>query len=224
MKEQEKVRQPWQQQVSEPRKAFSTFCQYRDMLPDVRTIQKAAAATGRGIAGTYRQSSKWHWVERSEAWDQEQDRLKREAQVEEIVSMSKRHAGAAQAVLTTMMQPVQALLQKMKLEPELLINLSKKKPEELLAMINKVAQALPQVTNVERLSRGLPTEIKSGQSLEGMYINVADPDSLSATVQILIQAGAVRVGTAGPTSTEVEPLHPTQPDPEAARLLTIGKP
>lgn len=223
MKEQEKVRQPWQQQVSEPRKAFSTFCLYRDMLPQERTIQKAALAAGKGMHGVYRQSAKWNWVERSEAWDQEQDRLKREAHLEEIVKMSVRHAQAAQAIMTTMMQPVQAMLQKMKLDPELTNKLATMEAGELLALINKTSLALPQVTNVERLSRGLPTE-KREHSLEGMYVNVADADSLGATVQILIQAGVIRMGATGSPSTEVDSLHPAQPDPEAASLLTAGKP
>lgn len=220
----ENTKQPWQQQLSEPKRSFSMFCIYRDMPAKERTLALAAVKAGRLPRSLDRQSAKWHWVERAEAWDQEQDQVKREAHLEAIVAMSLRHAGAAKDVLTTMMKPVEAMLQKMKLTPELIDNLAKLKAEELLVLINKVAQALPQVTNVERLSRGLPTEIKRDHTLEGMYINVADADSLSATIQILIKAGVVRMGAPGPAATEVESIHSAQSDPKTAGLLTAGHP
>ena len=100
--------QPWERQLDDTNKSFEAFCIYRDMGRD-RALSKVAAELGKTVALIERWSSKFNWVKRCEAWDDEQDRVAREAQLNEIKKMRKRHADLATAMLLKSARALQRL-------------------------------------------------------------------------------------------------------------------
>ena len=91
--------QPWERQERETPKAFDAFVVYRDMDPQERSGLKVAGIVGKSWSLMQQWSRKYGWVERAAAWDEEQDRIKREAaqreQIEAIKQMRKRHTKVA---------------------------------------------------------------------------------------------------------------------------------
>lgn len=89
---------PWERQERETPKAFEAFCVYRDMGTD-RSASKVANIVGKSFSLMQQWSQKNGWVDRAAAWDDEQDRIKREAEqkaaVEAIKEMRKRHTKVA---------------------------------------------------------------------------------------------------------------------------------
>lgn len=89
---------PWERQDRETPKAFEAFCVYRDMGTD-RSASKVATIVGKSYSLMQQWSQKYGWVDRAAAWDDEQDRIKREAeqkaQIEAIKEMRKRHTKVA---------------------------------------------------------------------------------------------------------------------------------
>lgn len=90
---------PWERQERETPKAFDAFVVYRDMNPQERSGAKVAVAVGKSWSLMQQWCRKYGWVERAAAWDEEQDRIKREIaqreQVEAIKEMRKRHTKVA---------------------------------------------------------------------------------------------------------------------------------
>lgn len=84
---------PWERQPQESAKAFAAFRISRDLPPWERSLRRAAekivrrSKRARSLNGTLRLLERWSsrcgWVERAVAWDEEQDRLKREAELAE---------------------------------------------------------------------------------------------------------------------------------------------
>lgn len=89
----------WERLPDEGSKAFEAFAIYRDMGLKERSIAKVSKQLGKSKALMDRWSSRYQWVERAAAWDKEQDRVAREAQLEDIKKMRKRHADLATAML-----------------------------------------------------------------------------------------------------------------------------
>ena len=93
---------PWERQTDETPKPFEAFCTYRDMGTD-RSIRAVAAKLDKSETIIGRWSSKYHWVDRVIAWDDEQERIEREIaqkeQAKAIREMRKRHADLASAML-----------------------------------------------------------------------------------------------------------------------------
>ena len=89
--------EPWERQKGENNKRFEAFSLYRDMKS--RTLAKVAAQLGKSNGLIERWSREDKWGERVAAWDDEQDRIAREAQINEIKKMRKRHADLANAML-----------------------------------------------------------------------------------------------------------------------------
>jgi hypothetical protein len=67
---------PWERLYGESRQAFQNFAHYRDLGPE-RSISKAALSLGKNITTLKVQSSKWHWVERCERYDDYIDEKRR---------------------------------------------------------------------------------------------------------------------------------------------------
>lgn len=93
----------WDRQEGEPVNWFERFESYRKMGPQ-RTLlgcvnkERQNRATS-NIPGAWRDAAeKWRWKARAEAWDAEQTRLNREAEVEVLVSRRKAWIAQAQAV------------------------------------------------------------------------------------------------------------------------------
>lgn len=89
---------PWERRDGESAKAYEAFCVYRD-LGTQRSIRSVCQKLdkSRQLLSTW--SAKYEWVSRCAAWDAEQDRIARQAQIDEIKKMRKRHADLASAML-----------------------------------------------------------------------------------------------------------------------------
>ena len=88
----------WERQKKEGPKPFEAFVIYRNMGAD-RSLSKVARQLGKSNALIERWSREHGWVDRCQAWDNEQDRILRKQQQDEIKKMRSRHANLATAML-----------------------------------------------------------------------------------------------------------------------------
>ncbi len=88
----------WERQAGEGVKPYEAFCLYRDMGPS-RSTTKVAEKLSKSEQLIRRWSAAYDWVKRAGSWDDEQDRKARQAQLDEIVKMRKRHAKLAEDML-----------------------------------------------------------------------------------------------------------------------------
>lgn len=139
-------REPWDRQKGETKKAFEAFTVYRD-LGTTRSLAKVANKLDKSKTIIGRWSSKWNWVERTNAWDDELDRLNKLEQIEEVKKMAERHAK------TSMM-----------FQQKVIERLAEVNPGELSP--NDLARWFEVAVKIERLSRGEPTE-NVNQEIEG---------------------------------------------------------
>lgn len=127
--------EPWERQKGETTKAFAAFVVYRNMQPLERSHAKTHRATGIPESTIAKWSAKYNWVKRVEAWDNEQDRQARAAQMEEIKSMRKNHANIASAMLVKAAQALQRI-----------------PPDEIKA--RDISMMVETASKLERISRG----------------------------------------------------------------------
>jgi hypothetical protein len=135
---------PWEQQPGEPDREFRAFRAYRD-LGTARSLDAVGRALYEGQVGRKRGTTgrlqdwsvRWRWVERARAWDAELDRQGREAEVEAVKEMRRRHAEEAREFQTK-------AVDRLRLMPL----------EELGAA--EVIRFFTEAVKVERLSRGEP--------------------------------------------------------------------
>src|SRR3974377_1753660 len=73
-------------QPKERAKAFEAFQLYRDMGVE-RSLAKVGQQLGKSTPLMERWSKRWNWVARVTAWDMEQDRRTREANLKQIEQM-----------------------------------------------------------------------------------------------------------------------------------------
>lgn len=90
--------EPWERQKGETSRAYEAFAAYRDLGPN-RSQSKTSKKLGKNSRTIADWSTKYDWVKRAAAWDAEQDRLARQAQIDEIKKMRKRHTDMATAML-----------------------------------------------------------------------------------------------------------------------------
>lgn len=95
---------PWERLKNETSKAYEAFCVYRDLGTE-RSITKTSQTLNKNRTTIGEWSTKFDWVKRAAAWDDEQDRIAREIaqkeQAEEIRKMRKRHSDLAKKMLET---------------------------------------------------------------------------------------------------------------------------
>lgn len=83
----------------EPAKAWEAFKVYRDMRSVDRSLRGAAELVGKGPTLLFRWSAEHNWVARANAWDAECDRIARQARLDEIDRINRRHADIAEIML-----------------------------------------------------------------------------------------------------------------------------
>lgn len=156
---------PWERREAESQQAWEAFATYRDMGAE-RSTAKVGQALSKSKALMDRWSSTHGWVERVVAWDAEQDRVKRDAQLDEVEAMGRRHAQQGQALLQALMAPAISLLKRLSSDEHAAAwkaQLDKMEPIEALALISKAASHWPNVMKAERLARGESTERIDGK-------------------------------------------------------------
>ena len=126
--------EPWERQKGESAKAYEAFSEYRDMGAS-RSLSKVAEKLQKSGTLIGRWSGNYEGVKRAAAWDAEQDRIARQAQIDEIKKMRKRHADLATAMLVKAAKALQRI-------PE----------DEVKA--SDVSRLVETASKLERISRG----------------------------------------------------------------------
>ena len=130
--------QPWERQENETDVAFEAFNTYRDMGL-ARSLSKVGEALGKSETLMSRWSSEHNWVDRARAWEDEQDRILRNEQIEDIKKMRKRHANLAVEMLAKALEGLKHL-----------------DPEELNAV--SIGRLVEVASKLEQKSRGDTTD------------------------------------------------------------------
>lgn len=100
--------EPWERQEGESAKAYEAFRTYLDQGSE-RSVRKVAEALAKSRTLIGRWSSENKWVDRVAAWTAEEDRIARQAQLDEIKKMRKRHADLASAMLVKAARALQRI-------------------------------------------------------------------------------------------------------------------
>lgn len=124
-------------------KAFKTYCK----MGRSRSMRLVAKEVGLAQVTLFGYSTKHHWVERALAWDRAKDAAERQAELEEIKEMKRRHV---QAALQLQLFAVTEL--------EKMVEAAEKCPVGS-AEHEVILKALKQATDLERLTRGQPDSI-----------------------------------------------------------------
>jgi hypothetical protein len=94
----DKDRKPFERQTWETDVAWATFKIYRDIPTATRTMDAARIVCKKKPAYSskmYQWSAKHWWPERTSEWDRELDNREREARLEAVADMKKRHTKSA---------------------------------------------------------------------------------------------------------------------------------
>lgn len=135
----------WERQQGESPQAYEAFATYRDMGAE-RSTAKVSRELGKTKALMDRWSSRWKWVERARAWDNELARKAKEAATKKVKDMTGRHINIA-------MQ-----LQKKALEALEVLNVAEMSPKDIKEFIKAA-------TELERANRLAEAELgKDGRS------------------------------------------------------------
>jgi len=98
----------WTRLPNETSKAFEAFELYRDMGPK-RSIQKVGERLVKNPKVLARQSKKYQWVERANAFDAHVGERKAEETARELIEMNRRHAEWAQSFEELALVPLKEL-------------------------------------------------------------------------------------------------------------------
>ena len=133
----------WERQKNESSKAYAAFCIYRDLGVE-RSLEKVAQNRGKPGSKSWLNtwSTKYHWVERAQAYDDYLEQEKRKEQEKAILEMVERHTKEAMALQQKALERLKSL-----------------DPNELST--RDVLNYLMEAMKLERLSRGEPTEIQA---------------------------------------------------------------
>lgn len=147
----------WERQPEESEEAFLAFVVYRDQPPP-RSIRRVTKDTGKSFGQISSLSADKSWVARAAAWDREQDRVKREADLKGRVEMGKRHAAEAAELQDALLAPAREITRRWKKAKDEGNDPFKGLSDlELIREAIKAARVYAQVGIFERLSRGLST-------------------------------------------------------------------
>ena len=182
----------WEQMPEETDEAYGAFVRYMNMGRGARTIRRVAQELNVSATLIGGWSAEWSWVNRVRAWDMEQDRVAREALLEEVANMARRHAQQSAVVMQALVTPATSFLQELRDDPNLIRDLMapdedgrRRNVFEVLNLLVRVAGVMPTIANVERLARGEPTEIQrhTADGAEGAFFDarrlLADPEAMT---------------------------------------------
>jgi hypothetical protein len=190
---------PYERQLGESSKAFAAFCIYRDRGPGRTLLEACRQFYGKPTANLRQLetwSTRWNWVSRVKAWDDELDRVNRESQAKARQDMAQRHAQAA-----------------MGLQEKAIRRLMSMQSAELAP--GDVLRYLIEAAKLERLARGEPEAIhEERQKVSGHHeINLfAHIEQLAAAFRPFLRSGLEDGGL--PADRGAESVYPSQADAE----------
>jgi hypothetical protein len=192
-------KRPWDRLTGESSKAYAHFCRYRDMgvSRSLRTLEHVDGCTS-GYRQLGRWSSRWHWVERCQDYDdhlQRQDRLRQEKERKDMLTRHGKIAVLGQNLVVKGIEKLLADVEQGK--------------RDLSA--SDASRLLDVAVKIERLSRGEPTEISElgGSDEHPVRVNIEDRarQAVERALGITDRGPAERIET--PETTDV----PALPDP-----------
>jgi hypothetical protein len=161
----------WERLPDETVVAFSYFRHNRDMPEKERNVRDAyrqcrGKPKAHQASGSFMVMAQKHdWLMRSKAWDAEKDRIARQIQVDEIVTMTRRHAQQAAAWQQTLIQPIRHALARLNDNPKKIEReLNKLTYPQLVRFAANLSNAYQLAVKMELLARGEPTELTRQQT------------------------------------------------------------
>ena len=154
---------PWERMPGETDKAFKAFCTYRDLRQN-RSFSALLDKLGKKSKTQFAVwSRKFNWQARVSAFDDDEDRKNRMRQQESIQKMNERQAGQAETFQRIVFLPVTAFSERLKKDKDnktpAIEDLNKLSTVELIELIIQVSKSFGNLVNIERIARGVPTEI-----------------------------------------------------------------
>ena len=134
---------------------FYAFQLYRNQPPHERNINLVARQLEVNRETIALRRRKHNWEERALAWDDEVDRVSRNARLEEVAEMNKRHATNAASMQQVYMLPVTVLAQRLSEDKDLAKTFEKMNVEDLLDKVVSIGKVMPGVSKLERSARGV---------------------------------------------------------------------
>jgi hypothetical protein len=162
-------REPWEKQYRESSKAFAAFAYYRDLGPG-RSVQKVAEyllETGQRRSDNVESirrhvgdwSAKYHWIDRVEAYELQQDRDIRAEREQARRELEERHNNLAQSATFAALARARGLQR----PAEQGGNVEALHPNQI-ADWNDFVRVAEFAIRTERLTNGLPTDISRALS------------------------------------------------------------
>ncbi|MCO5252555.1 MAG: hypothetical protein M9949_14200 [Candidatus Kapabacteria bacterium] len=153
----------WEKQPKESTIAWEYFKSYRDMgifrshrnVAKIFNTPERVDIARRNIGNI---AAIWRWTERIDAYQRHLDKIQMEETEKAVKEMASRHADYAKNTIYAAYFPIIELLKKIQRgDTKDITDMSSK---ELLALTFKSAQVLVSVADLERKTRGEPTDIR----------------------------------------------------------------
>lgn len=158
-------REPWARQPGETSRAYSAFSIYRDLGPRHRSLRETArryyqdkTRTKPVQIGVW--SSKNNWVERCRQYDEFLDEQRRQEALDEILEMARRQAKEGTALQNLGAKILQGIL----------TNPDGSLKVRITGNVLDAVRALRTGAEIERLARGMPTQIIEEQAPERDFL------------------------------------------------------
>lgn len=185
-------RLPWEQQDGESPRCYAAFSVYRD-LGHKRSYRAVVSDMGTLTADTVARWSKNHgWRERVAAYDREQDRITRAANMERAIMMGQRHADEAVELARVALVYPRALLAKLEKDPTAMEALQGDDVEKLYAAALAAMKVWPAIAAAERTARGYSNDTPALPEMADDFSPQTDGDLLNEILEVadvLVDAG-----------------------------------
>jgi len=145
-------RYPWDRLDEESAIQFAAFAHYRDMHPKIRNILTMCQDARYARDDCKAWSPKFRWVERAQAWDDHQDKVRQMARIKTIEELTKRQAQQAYNFTDSVASFGKELIRRIKNKPALLREM---KDTELIDLVLRGASSLPRLMEAERVAMGI---------------------------------------------------------------------
>ena len=206
---------PWTRRDGESDKNWGYFKHYRD-----QGLGRTQAAVCRHYSRLSSQncsqiSKSGAWSDRVRAWDARLDQEYQQTLLLKIRAMAETHATVTAQSIEALSLPFLEMLRRME-TAEFIDEIRKLPTQKLFSMMTQAGRVIPALMKVERISRGLPTEISV---IGGQIDHVVKPANANDLVDI-ITGLVVSGGLEGPlvdalgigepediVDAEVEPIH-----------------
>ena len=175
---------PYEQIKGESAKAFEQFKIYRDLGP-ARTLTDVATVLGKAPAYVGQLSQRWQWVQRARAWDVAEDRAANKARMKAREDMERRHVELACGMQTLALETLQRIAER-----------AEKDRDDGVLSPDALVKFVKVATDLERLSRGSPSEITETTVREEIDYSTLTDEEL-ATLKNVKSKMAKRLGGSG---------------------------